>query len=125
MAAGGPILTAGVHGFAIVPISCHSPIRTPLVVSEDDVIELLLANDRDALLVKALTKIHEERRHETIDVAVVYGADHILPVVTYLMKAMKYVVTVTAQSSGAIATSYALVVAKLPKKHRPDGWDAV
>lgn len=51
MAAGGPILTAGVHGFAIVPISCHSPIRTPLVVSEDDVIELLLANDRDAQLV--------------------------------------------------------------------------
>jgi NAD+ kinase len=51
MAAGGPILTAGVHGFAIVPISCHSPIRTPLVVSEDDVIELLLANDREAGLV--------------------------------------------------------------------------
>jgi NAD+ kinase len=51
MAAGGPILTAGVHGFAIVPISCHSPIRTPLVVSEDDAIELLLANDREAGLV--------------------------------------------------------------------------
>jgi NAD+ kinase len=32
MAAGGPILTAGVHGFAIVPISCHSPIRTPFIV---------------------------------------------------------------------------------------------
>ncbi len=30
MAAGGPILTAGVRGFAIVPISCHRPIRTPL-----------------------------------------------------------------------------------------------
>lgn len=51
MAAGGPILTAGVHGFAIVPISCHSPIRTPLVVSEDDTIELLVANDRDATLI--------------------------------------------------------------------------
>lgn len=51
MAAGGPILTAGVRGFAIVPISCHSPIRTPLVVSEEDPIELLLANDREATLI--------------------------------------------------------------------------
>jgi NAD+ kinase len=51
MAAGGPILTAGVRGFAIVPISCHSPIRTPFVVSEEAVIELLLANDREALLI--------------------------------------------------------------------------
>ena len=51
MAAGGPILNAGVHGFAIVPISCHSPIRTPLVVAEGDMIELLLANDREATLI--------------------------------------------------------------------------
>ncbi|MFM9106933.1 MAG: NAD(+)/NADH kinase [Chloroflexota bacterium] len=51
MAAGGPILNAGVQGFAIVPISCHSPIRTPLVVAEADLIELLLANDRDATLI--------------------------------------------------------------------------
>ncbi len=51
LAAGGPILTAGVRGFAIVPISCHSPIRTPIVVSEDALIELLLANDREALLI--------------------------------------------------------------------------
>lgn len=51
MAAGGPILTAGVSGFAIVPISCHSPIRMPLVVSEDEPIELLVANDREATLI--------------------------------------------------------------------------
>ena len=51
MAAGGPILTAGVRGYAIVPISCHSPIRTPMVVSEDALIELVLANDRQASLV--------------------------------------------------------------------------
>jgi NAD+ kinase len=51
MAAGGPILTAGVRGFALVPISCHSPIRTPLVVSEQAVIELVLANDREASLI--------------------------------------------------------------------------
>lgn len=51
MAAGGPILTAGVRGFAIVPISCHSPIRTPFVVSEDAIIEMVVANDHDASLI--------------------------------------------------------------------------
>lgn len=51
MAAGGPILTAGVQGFALVPINCHSPIRTPLIVSEQAVIEMVLANDREASLV--------------------------------------------------------------------------
>jgi NAD+ kinase len=51
MAAGGPILTAGVQGFALVPINCHSPIRTPLIVSEQAVIEMVLANDREASLI--------------------------------------------------------------------------
>jgi len=51
MAAGGPILTAGVKGFAIVPISCHSPIRTPFVVSEDAIIEMVVANDHDSALI--------------------------------------------------------------------------
>jgi NAD+ kinase len=51
MAAGGPILTAGVRGVAIVPISCHSPIRTPLVVAEDALIELVVADDDEAQLI--------------------------------------------------------------------------
>lgn len=51
MAAGGPILTAGVRGFAIVPISCHSPIRTPFIVAESSDIELVLANRHDATLI--------------------------------------------------------------------------
>lgn len=51
MAAGGPILTAGVRGFAIVPISCHSPIRTPFVVSEDALIELVIASGHDVSLI--------------------------------------------------------------------------
>jgi NAD+ kinase len=51
MAAGGPILTAGVRGFAIVPISCHSPIRTPFVVSESVIIEMLLADRHDCTLI--------------------------------------------------------------------------
>lgn len=51
MAAGGPILTAGVRGFGIVPISCHSPIRTPFVCAESASIELLLANKHEASLI--------------------------------------------------------------------------
>jgi NAD+ kinase len=51
MAAGGPILTAGVKGFAIVPISCHSPIRTPMVVAESAKIDLLFKSRYDAALI--------------------------------------------------------------------------
>lgn len=51
MAAGGPILTAGVRGFAITPISAHSPIRATLVVPEESRIELAMAGDRDAYLI--------------------------------------------------------------------------
>jgi hypothetical protein len=56
-------------------------------------VDRLITNDRDALLVEAVTKIHEERRNEPVDVAVVYGADHVPPLVTYLMSALDYVVT--------------------------------
>lgn len=51
MAAGGPILIAGVHGFAVTPLSPHSPIRATLVVSEESRIELVVANDRRASLI--------------------------------------------------------------------------
>jgi NAD+ kinase len=51
MAAGGPILTAGVRGFAITPISAHSPIRATLVVPEESRIELAVTGDRDAYLI--------------------------------------------------------------------------
>lgn len=51
MAAGGPILTGGVRGFAIVPISCHSPIRTPIIVAEDTTIELLLTSTHSAEMI--------------------------------------------------------------------------
>lgn len=39
------------RGFALVPISCHSPIRTPLVVAEDALIELVIADDDEAQLI--------------------------------------------------------------------------
>ena len=51
MAAGGPILSAGVSGFAITPISPHSPIRSTLVVPEDSLIELVMCSDREAALI--------------------------------------------------------------------------
>jgi NAD+ kinase len=51
MAAGGPILAAGVHGFAITPISAHSPIRATLVVPEESRIELAVASERDTFLI--------------------------------------------------------------------------
>ncbi|GAB3882242.1 hypothetical protein GCM10029964_039690 [Kibdelosporangium lantanae] len=56
-------------------------------------VDRLITDDRDALLVEAVTRIHEERRDEPVDVAVVYGAEHVPPLVTYLMKAFGYVVT--------------------------------
>jgi NAD+ kinase len=51
MAAGGPVLGAGVRGFAVVPICPHSPIRTTLVVPENATIELVIANDSPCDLV--------------------------------------------------------------------------
>lgn len=69
MAAGGPILTAGVRGVAIVPISCHSPIRTPLVVPEDGFIELVLANDHQASLILDGRAIMELRQGDVIQVS--------------------------------------------------------
>lgn len=51
MAAGGPILTAGVRGFALTPISAHSPIRATLVVPEESAIELVVSNNREAHLI--------------------------------------------------------------------------
>ena len=51
MAAGGPILIAGVHGFALTPLSPHSPIRSTFVVPEESLIEMVVANDRIASLI--------------------------------------------------------------------------
>ena len=68
MAAGGPILTAGVRGFAIVPISCHSPIRTPFVVSEEAVVEIIVANDHESSLILDGTELLRLTRWDSIKV---------------------------------------------------------
>ena len=41
----------------------------------------LLGNQRDKLLIAAMDDIHRRRRHEAITVAVVYGAQHVAPIV--------------------------------------------
>jgi NAD+ kinase len=69
MAAGGPILTAGVKGFAIVPISCHSPIRTPFVVSEEATIEMIVANDHDAVLTLDGRELRHLRQWDVVRVS--------------------------------------------------------
>jgi NAD+ kinase len=79
MAAGGPILTAGVKGFAIVPISCHSPIRTPFVVSEDAIIEMVVANDHDAALI---LDGREQTHLERWDIVRVSRGEHEFKLVT-------------------------------------------
>jgi NAD+ kinase len=79
MAAGGPILTAGVRGFAIVPINCHSPIRTPFVVSEAATIEMVVANNRDVSL------ILDGREHDSLlhrDIVRVVRGEHVFRLIT-------------------------------------------
>jgi NAD+ kinase len=50
MSAGGPILTQGVRGFVVVPLNPHSPIRIPLVIEEEALIELVMTGDKASWL---------------------------------------------------------------------------
>jgi NAD+ kinase len=51
MAAGGPVVLTGVPSFAIVPISCHSPIRVSLVVPDDVELAIKLEGRHGANLI--------------------------------------------------------------------------
>jgi NAD+ kinase len=68
MAAGGPILTAGVRGFALTPISAHSPIRATLVVPEESEIEMVVGNNRPAHLILDGKVASELQRDDIIHV---------------------------------------------------------
>ena len=68
MAAGGPILTSGVRGFAITPNAPHSPIRATLVVPEESVIEMVLASDREGHLIMDGVTIDELGRGDVVEV---------------------------------------------------------
>jgi NAD+ kinase len=79
MAAGGPILTAGVRGFAIVPISCHSPMRTPFVVPEEATIEMVVANEHPSSLI---LDGREQELLRRLDIVRVRRGEHALKLVT-------------------------------------------
>lgn len=66
MAAGGPILTPGVRGFAIVPISCHSPIRTPMISAEDALIEIIHTTEHPAYLILDGQQTMELQRNDVV-----------------------------------------------------------
>jgi NAD+ kinase len=68
MAAGGPVLGAGVRGFAVVPICPHSPIRTTLVIPEGSSVELVVANDSPCGLFLDGTPDGDLRNGDIIDV---------------------------------------------------------
>lgn len=68
MAAGGPVLVAGVQGFAVTPICAHSPIRTTLVAPEEGLIELVMANDHDASLILDGSPLVRLRERDLIQV---------------------------------------------------------
>ncbi len=52
----------------------------------------LILDERDALLIQAITDIHNTRQNEHINVAIVYGAGHMPTVVTHMMSTLGYVV---------------------------------
>ncbi len=68
MAAGGPVLDAGVRGFAVTPICAHSPIRTTLVVPEEANLELVMASDRAADLILDGTPVESLSKGDVVQV---------------------------------------------------------
>jgi hypothetical protein len=55
-----------------------------------EALDRLVVDDRDRLLVRALDAIHQQRGHEAVEVAVVYGAGHMPAVVRYLTARLGY-----------------------------------
>lgn len=68
MAAGGPVLAAGVAGFALTPICAHSPIRTTLIVPEEALIELVVTNEREASLILDGAPVFDLHRGDLVQV---------------------------------------------------------
>jgi hypothetical protein len=64
-----------------------------LAIEEPSGLELIeiITDQRDVLLCEAVTRIHTERCEEDINVAVVYGAGHVAPLVKHLRARHGYV----------------------------------
>jgi hypothetical protein len=67
-----------------------TPYTQPSFGEHWEAIDRVIVDDRDVLLLDALSKIHEARCGESIDVAVVYGAGHMPAVVHGLRKRFGY-----------------------------------
>lgn len=66
------------------------PVREERVPEGFEDLDRLILDERDKLLLDALASIHEQRRNEPIEVAVVYGAAHMRAVVHYLSTRFGY-----------------------------------
>jgi hypothetical protein len=66
------------------------PAREERVPEGFQTLEGLILDERDRLLLDALASIHEQRCHEPIAVAVVYGAQHMRAVVHSLSARFGY-----------------------------------
>lgn len=69
------------------------PSQTEILTSDPlPDVERVVLSERDELLVAALNKVHQQRSHEAITVAVVYGARHMRAVVNQFSRPLDYVV---------------------------------
>jgi hypothetical protein len=94
--AGGPLAGLYLRAFGSREfLARYLPIDDDTAVDDwrpESGLDKLVCDEREALLVEELGRIHAERHDGPLDVAIVYGAAHALPVVTYLMAALGYVV---------------------------------
>jgi hypothetical protein len=67
-----------------------TPYTDPSPGERMEAIDRVIMDDRDALLLDALSKIYEERSAEGVDIAVVYGAAHMPAVVHGMLRRYGY-----------------------------------
>lgn len=93
----GPLLGLGIRMFASRELLGSHLAKDDLPTeTEEELAEVfaehedVIVNQRDALVVRALYALHEERHAEAITVAVVYGASHVRGVVNALSARLGY-----------------------------------
>jgi hypothetical protein len=75
--------------YAELGVPLIRPDVLPASVSEERLAGVF-GGERDRRLLAALTRLHEARSDERIDVAVVYGAAHVAPLVEGLLVTLGY-----------------------------------
>ncbi len=86
------LLLFGTRRFLVneLALDDDSPYVEPSPGERWESIERVVVDDRDALLLAALSKIHDDRCDEAIDVAVIYGAAHMPAVIHGLLDRYEY-----------------------------------